>query len=194
MGLKKYNILELFDKSPLVTASSISKRVPNSYYKQLIKNLLDKKKIFRVTKGKYSRFYDPSLFVFAVSPSYLGLQDAMAVHDIWPQETTPIIITGKRIRAGLRKILDSNVMVRRIDRKYLFGIEFLDFKEYYLPYSDVEKTYIDMIYFDETMDKEVSKQFKAKIKRGKLKRYLTRYPKRFQERCLKKLYKGDCQN
>ena len=121
MGLKKYNILELFDKSPIITSKMIKKRIKNDYYKLLIKNLLDKKEIFRVSKGNYSKFDDPSLFVFTVKPAYLGLHDAMSIHNIWEQETCSVILTVKKVRVGLRKTDCGNVIIKNIKNKYLFA-------------------------------------------------------------------------
>lgn len=179
--------MKLFEKSPLVTSKSITKMIQNSYYKQLIKKLTDSKKIYRIAKGKYSRFNDPSLFVFAVTPSYLGLQDAMSIHDLWSQETTPIIITSKKIRSGIRNIMNSNILVRRIDRRYLFGFEYINFGEYYLPYSDLEKTFIDLVYFNEKIDDEAINKFKNRLNYKKVKKYLRKYPKKIQNKCLSPL-------
>ena len=181
MGKEKYlkRIEELFDKSPVVDAKSIA-RIINSktkvrqYHKQLIRNLILRGKIKRLTKGYYSKHDDPSLAVFCFKPAYLGLQDALSFHNLWEQETIPIIITTRKVRQGIRNILGTNVLIRRIDKKYFFGFDYYKQDNFYLPYSDVEKTVIDMAYFNEPTE--------VVVDRKKLKSYLKKYPKRIKQR------------
>ena len=62
--------------------------------------------------------------------------------------------------------MNSNVLVRGINKKYLFGYEYykypLEKRDIYLPYSDIEKIFIDMIYFRQPLDKEVILEFRKK--------------------------------
>ena len=189
MGKEKYlrKIKSLFEKSYVVDAGSIrriiqDKKRVKQYYKQLIRNLILNGKIKRITKGFYSLSDDPSLAVFAFNPAYLGLQDALSFHNLWEQETIPIIITSKKVRTGMRKISDANVLIRAINGKYLFGIEYKKQGDFYLPVSDIEKTFIDMIYFREKIGGDLLKNFKKKIDIKKLKMYLKKYqyPKEIQ--------------
>lgn len=185
-------VLELFKKSSVVEASSIkrimkSKKNIKQYDKQLIRNLVLKGKIKRITKGYYTINEDISLGVFCFKPAYLGLQDALSFYNLWEQESIPVIITPKKVRQGIRKIFGANVLIRRIDKKYFFGFDYCKNKEFYLPYSDVEKTFIDMIYFKERINKETLKEIKKRIDNKKLDSYLKRYPKRFQKKVLKVL-------
>lgn len=55
----------------------------------------------------------------------MGLQDALSIHNLWEQETIPIIIITRKIRQGIRKVLDLNVLIRRIDKKYFFGFDYI---------------------------------------------------------------------
>ncbi len=188
MGKEKYQkqIEELFKKGPVVNFNSIeriikSKRNIKQYSKQLVRNLLLKGKIKRLTKGYYSIYEDPSLNVFCFQPSYLGLQDALSIHNLWEQETIPIIITSKKVRQGLRKTKLGNILIRRIDKKYLFGVEYKKIGNFYLPYSDMEKTFIDMIYFKQKIDGGVLINIKKSIDKKKLNAYLKSYPKRFKK-------------
>jgi len=182
MGKQKYQekIIELFEKSPVVSFSSIdriikNKEKSNQYAKQLLRNLILKNKIKKLAKGSYTLHNDPSIAVFSFNPSYLGLQDSLSKHDVWEQETIPVILTSKKVRQGIREINSSNVLIRRIDKKYIFGIEYLKEGEVYLPYSDIEKTFIDMIYFNENLSPEIIKSIKARINTEKLKSYLNHY-------------------
>lgn len=188
MGKEKYQkqIKELFNKSPVVNFNSIKRIIKDKknvkeYPKQVVRNLLLKGKIKRLSKGYYSIYEDMSLNVFCFKPSYLGLQDALSIHNFWEQETIPIIITSKKIRPGLRKTKLGNFLVRRVNKKYLFGIEYKKSGDFYLPYSDIEKTFIDMVYFKQRIDKEILGNIKEVIDRKKLGKYLKKYPKRFNK-------------
>ena len=191
MGKQKYlkDIRNLFERSPVVSSDSIfrlinSKKNVKQYNKQLIRNLILKKSINRLVKGCYSYSDDPSLAVFCFKPGYLGLKDALSFHNIWEQETIPIIITSKRVRQGIRKILGMNVLIRRINKKYLFGFDYYKQGNIYYPYSDLEKTFIDLIYFKENLDKEIINTLKKKINIRKLKSYLKVYPEKTRKRVL----------
>ena len=142
MGKQKYlvSVNELFNKSSVVNFSSIDriikdKKQVKQYTKQLIRNLLLKGIIKNLAKGYYTKSDDPSLAVFCFKPSYLGLQDALSFHNLWEQETIPIIITTKKVRQGIREVLGTNVLIRRIDKKYQFGIEYYLQGNFYLPYT-----------------------------------------------------------
>lgn len=195
MGTKKYQqrVEELFKKSPVVSYKSIekiikSKKNVKQYTKQLIRNLLLKEKIKKLTKGYYTLFDESSLCVFCFKPAYLGLQDALSFHNLWEQETIPIIITSRKIVPGIRKVIGGNVLVRRINKKYLFGFDYFPQKDIYLPYSDIEKTFIDMIYFKEKIDKETIKTIIKKINVKKLNSYLKYYPIKIQRTVLKYIH------
>lgn len=178
MGKEKYltKINELFARSLVVYNSSIQKYVKNRQYcKQLVHALLKKGKIKRLSKGCYTIHDVPQLVVFCFKPAYFGLQDALSQHNLWEQETIPVIITTKKTRTGIRNILGLNVLVRRIDKKLFFGHEYVKQGEFYFPYSDIEKTLIDMVYFKENLDTAVVKNIVRKIDKKKLEKYLKSY-------------------
>ena len=191
MGKEKHlkDVENLFKKSLVVNAKSIKaivnkKRNIKQYAKQLIRNLILKGKIKRITKGFYTSRDDISLAVFCFKPSYLGLQDALSFHNLWEQETVPVIISARKIRPGIRSIMGSNVLIRRISKKYLFGFDYYNHANVYLPYSDVEKTLIDTVYFNEKLNKEILDNIKEKIDMKKLELYLRAYPKKFRDKTL----------
>jgi len=191
MGKEKYlkEILEFFKKSPVVDSGSINGIIRNKknvkqYPKQLIKNLISKNRIKKLAKGFYTIHEDPSLAVFCFKPSYLGLQDALSLHELWEQETIPVIITARKVRQGIRQIFGTNVLIRRINNKYLFGFNYEKQGDFYFPYSDIEKTFIDMVYFKQYLDKETKANFMKKIDKKKLNSYLKAYPKRFRKSVL----------
>ena len=71
----------------------------------------------------------------------------------------------------------------------MFGIEYKSINNYYFPYSDIEKTFIDMIYYKQHIDKETLKEFKKRINKKKLKSYLKKYPELMRMRAEKELKK-----
>lgn len=190
MGKEKYQkqIEVLFEKSPVVDFSSIeriikSKKNIKQYTKQLIRNLVLRNKIKKLAKGQYTKHNESGLAVFCFKPSYLGLQDALSFHNLWEQETIPVIITTKKVRQGIRKIFENtNILIRRIDKKYFFGFDYYKEGDFYFPYSDIEKTFIDLIYFKQNIDEETLKNFRKKLDKKKLKGYLKKYPEKFRKR------------
>jgi len=189
MGKIKYisNIRKFFKESPVVSMDSLKKFINKKnkkYIYIIINNLIKKKKINKITKGFYTIYEDPSLAVFCFKPSYLGLQDALSVHGLWEQETVPIIITTRKIRPGKRKIFEMNVLLRRIDKKYFFGFDYVKQGDFYFSVSDVEKTLIDMLYFKQRIEPEVLNNFRKRIDRKKFISYLKVYPKKFRKRAL----------
>ena len=192
MGKEKYQkILEvLLKKSPIVSFDSVERLVKNKknvkqYAKHIVRNLIIKNKLKRLIPGFYSIHDDPSLAVFCFKPAYLGLQSSLSSYDLWEQETIPVIITSKKVRQGVRKVNSMNVLIRRIDKKYVFGIEYKKEGGFYFPYSDIEKTFIDMIYFRENISKEILAEIKRKIDKKKLNAYLKNYNQRFRKKVLK---------
>ena len=194
MGKKKHidSIKELFEKSQVVDSRSIERLIKSrenvrQYHKQLIRNLLRQGRIKRLTKWYYTKENDPSLAVYCFKPAYLGLQDALSYHNLWEQETIPVILTSRRIRSGIRRILDSNVLIRRIGKKYMFGYENSQQDKYHLPYSDIEKTIIDMIHYNQNINNETLTEIKKRINKQKLKTYLKKYPQKTQTKTLNTL-------
>lgn len=191
MGKAKYlwKIESLFNKSPVVKASSIERIIKNkNYTKQLIRNLIKKGKIKRITKGYYTKYDEPSLAVFCFKPAYLGLEDALSFHNLWEQETIPVIATTASVRQGLRQALGINILIRRLDKKYFFGFDYYSYdNELYLPYSDVEKTLIDLVYFKRKLGRETIKEIKNKLDKKKLNLYLKKYAPKFRKKVFKYL-------
>jgi predicted transcriptional regulator of viral defense system len=189
MGKQIYldRINELFEKSPVVSFSSINRIIKKKDYAKLfVSNLIKKKKIYKIGKGVYTKYDEVSLSVFAFSPAYIGLQSALSFYGIWEQETIPVILTTKKVRRGIRQFMGSNVLVRNIDKKYFFGFELQKDESFYLPYSDLEKTFIDMIVFNQPLDSEVLKKIKEKIDKKKFEKYVKRYSKKMQDKIRKK--------
>lgn len=194
MGKKKYlkKLMDLFAKSQVVTFSSIQRVITqekkkNQYAKQFVRNQIKQGRIQRLTRGLYTSRDEASLLVYGLQPAYLGLQDALSFHDVWEQETIPIIITTRKVRQGIRKVLGTNVFIRRIKKEYFFGVEYRTTGTLYLPYSDLEKTFLDMLYFRERMDKGIITNILKKINKKKLFDYTKLYPHNIRVKILRYL-------
>ncbi|MBS3159727.1 hypothetical protein J4436_02980 [Candidatus Woesearchaeota archaeon] len=175
MGKIKYNIEEFIKKTPIFDINSLKKLSNDKYVYLLLNKLLKKGKIKRLTRGYYTIHDDPSLLVFCFKQAYLGLQDAMSLHNLWEQETIPIIITTQKVRTGLRNVNGNNVLIKRIDKTLFFGFDYYKQGEFYLPYSDKEKTVIDMAYFKQNF------KINKKLDKKKLEEYLKKYSKEFRD-------------
>lgn len=191
MGKEKYvsSILELFKKTPVVSSRDIMMMVrkskKNSYGHLLVHNLIKSRRIKKIVKGFYTVHEDPIVSVYCFKPSYIGLQDALSLHNLWEQESNVVIITSRKIRTGIRRILESNVILHNIKPKYMFGFQLMKYGDFFVPVSDMEKTLIDFVYFGERLDSETVKSVKRNIDIRKMDKYLKQYPKRIKDKVLK---------
>jgi len=185
MGKIKYlpEIMELFKKTPVVTTRDIKLYLKQKGYSYLLlSNLVKQGKIKRITKGFFTIHDDPLTSVFCFRPAYVGLQEALSIHNLWEQETNVVIVTTRKVRIGIHEILGSNVLVHRINPKYFFGFTLLKYGEFFIPVSDVEKTLLDFIYFKQPLSKNTISEIKKNLDVNKLKNYLKVYPKLFHEK------------
>jgi predicted transcriptional regulator of viral defense system len=170
-------------KTYVISFQSIKNIVgEEKYAKVLVHNMVKSGELFRITKGRYSLHEDPTLAVFCFKPAYLGLQDALSIHNLWEQEAITIILTTKTVREGLRTICDTNVHLRRLPHSFFFGVVYLQYGDFYVPVSDIEKTFIDLLYYKQPISTRVLAQFRKRIDKKKLKKYLGVYDKEFTKR------------
>jgi len=152
-------------------------------YAYLLLNIMVKKrKLFRLTRGWYSSREDPTLAVFCFKPAYLGLQEALSIHNLWDQETNTIILTTKTIREGRRSIFGKNVIVKRLSKNLFFGVEYKSYGGTYIPVSDIEKTFLDLLYFNQPIDGKTMKIIKKKYNHKKMDEYLRYYDKKMKQK------------
>lgn len=173
----------LLNSTPVFRAKDAEVVVKNKGYSYLLlHNLAKRGEIKRITKGWYSFQDDPIVSVFCFKPAYIGLQEALSLHGLWEQETNVVIVTTRKVRTGVREILDSNVILRRIEQRYFFGFDYLKYENFFIPVSDIEKTLIDLIYFKEIIGKDVLREIKKRANKEKLKEYLVPFPSRFRKK------------
>jgi predicted transcriptional regulator of viral defense system len=180
-------IREYLKRTPVASMNSISALIPDRNYAHVVMNhLLERREVRRITRGYYTVHEEPSLLVYCLRPAYIGLQDAMSFHELWEQETNPVVVTARKVRPGVRRVFEQNVIVRRISPEHFFGYDYLASGDFLLPVSDVEKTFIDIVYFRE-MRKDIAEGFKGRIDREKLGRYLKKYRGGFRRKVVELL-------
>jgi len=176
-------VREILSNTPVFRAKDVEIIVRDRAYSSvLLHNLVRRGEIGRITKGWYTFQEDPIVSVFCFRPAYIGLQEALSLLDQWEQETNVIIVTTRRVRTGVRSFLDSNVVIHRIAQKYFFGIDYLRYGDFFVPISDVEKTLIDLVYFDEIPGKAVFREITKRADRKKLRTYLKHYTPKFRKK------------
>lgn len=188
MGKIKYleKLRESLKGMVIFRAKDVELIIKNREYTNLLlHNLARKGEIKRVTKGWYSFLDDPLVSVFCFKPAYIGLQEALSLYNIWEQETNVVIVTIRRVRSGIREIFGNNVVIKRIKPDYFFGFESFKYNNIFLPVSDLEKTLIDLIYFNETLDEDTLREIKRKINNRKLNSYLKKYPEKIKKKVKK---------
>lgn len=170
-------LAETFSGQPSFSIGDAKRLLPGisgGYLDVLLHNLAKMGKIHRISRGFYSFHDDLQVVGFAFRPFYYGLQDAMSLLDIWEQETNPVVITPRKVVSGLRHFEGSNYVVHRIGRKMFFGHELMKYGEMWIPVSDAEKTFIDMVYFGQNIPKDMLTTFKRRIDKEKFSSYLAK--------------------
>jgi predicted transcriptional regulator of viral defense system len=186
MGKIKYlrEIEEFISKSKVFTVKDIKrlillKKANPDYAYLMLHNMAKRGNINRVINGYYSKYDDPMLITYCIKPSYIGLESALSIHGLWEQETNAVLLTPLRVRSGIRQVLGANIVVHSLNKKYFFGFDYVDYYEFKIPLSDIEKTFIDMIFYGHYMGDDLLKVFKKKLDRNKLEGYLKHYGNRF---------------
>lgn len=182
-----------FRKVPAFSLSDLKvflgkKGISTAYLRLLVHNLLAKGELKRISRGVYSFSSETQIVGFGFKPFYYGLQDALSLHNLWEQETNPVVITPRKVRSGVRKFDGSNYVVKRISRKMFFGFETVKYAGFWVPVSGFEKTLIDFVYFRQPLSKDVSKELWKRVNRKKLREYLKQCPKWVKQNLSEKVF------
>lgn len=170
-------------RTPVFRAADAERLVGDRGYALLaLHNMAKKGEIFRVTRGWYSAEQDPVVSVFAISPSYVGLQEALSIRGLWEQETNVVLVTSGKANPGVRDVMGSRVIVHRVSPEHFFGYDQVRHGSFSVPVSDLEKTLIDLVYFGESPGREVLGGLAKRADREVLERHLSRYPAAFAGR------------
>lgn len=184
------DILEKYKSYPLFTTKDVIKLINNknkskqeiSFY---LRYLVNKKAIYRITRGVYTVHKDSIVYGFAFRPFYYGLQYALTIHKLWDQATNPVIISSKKHRIETRIINSEKFIIHRIKPKYFFGYELKNINSFEVPVSDIEKTFIDFFHFQISLDANTLKEILKRCNKQKLKEYLKQYPIQTKNKILK---------
>ncbi|ASI13816.1 transcriptional regulator antitoxin [Candidatus Mancarchaeum acidiphilum] len=173
--------LEYFKSFPTFTVNDVKlflhkNGAGGNYYKIFMHNMVKSGNVFSVSRGRYTLHDDPVIAGFAFSPFYYGMEMALTYYKLWDYMTPISIVTTKRIRNGQIEILGRNASLRRIQKDKFFGYSMVYYKDnLYIPMADIEKTFIDSVYFHSRFNKEVYAAMARKIDKKKLTRYLKLY-------------------
>ena len=133
----------------------------------------------RIKKGFYTFSRNGNVIGFAFRPFYYGMEYALTLRKIWTQQANPVIMTTSRANAGLREVMNSKVIVHRIDSHAFFGFEYLSFSGLFVPVSLPEKTLLDFLYFQVDIDpgtrQALMKESSRKVLRNFAERMGSRY-------------------
>ena len=192
MGKSKYikEIRDFFQKTPVVSSADIRVYTGKKGYSHLlVSNLIKRGEVRRIKKGFYTTHEDPVFSVFCFRPSYLGMQEALSIYGLWEQETNVVIVTAQKTKQRRIEVFENNVILHRIKPRYMFGFDLIKYGNFHVPVSDLEKTFIDMIYFNEIPDKGILRKMEKTMDKEKLEKYLKKYPGRTRKKILKHLKK-----
>ncbi len=133
----------------------------------------------RIKRGFYTFSRNEKVIGFAFRPFYYGMEYALTLRKIWTQQANPVIMTTSKANAGLREVMNSKVIVHRIDSHAYFGFEYLSFSGLFLPVSLPEKILLDFLYFQADIDpvtrQALMKESNRKVLRNFAERMGSRY-------------------
>ncbi|MCL4373996.1 MAG: type IV toxin-antitoxin system AbiEi family antitoxin domain-containing protein [Candidatus Marsarchaeota archaeon] len=132
-------------------------------------------RIKRISKGVYTFHNDTIVVGFAFKPFYYGLESALSLLGFSTQGANNAVMTIRSVRTGVRSFEGRNYRVMRIKSKYFFGYKLLQYDSFWVPVSDLEKTFIDMEYFKIGIRKELVREAISKLDMNRLNKYLKAY-------------------
>lgn len=176
----KFPVFKMRDLRTLLSRRGIGE----GYSRLLVHKLAEEGAITRITKGIYSFHEDVDVVGFAFRPFYYGVENALSLLGISDQGTNPIVITTRNVRKGSRQFRGRNYVVRTIRKDLFFGYSLLKVGDFWLPVSDIEKSLIDIVYFDGAVREDLAEKIRGRIDRRRLDTYLKRYDRSFSNRVL----------
>jgi predicted transcriptional regulator of viral defense system len=172
------DFIEKFKDKYIFSANDVKRflsyrKANDDYYKIFLYNLTKERKIYKIRYGYYSFSDDIMLTGLSYKPFYYGLESALSLLNLWEQETNPVIITPLHVRTGIMQYDGRNYIVRRISREMFFGYQYMKHFNFYMPVSDLEKTLIDLVYYNEKIPDYLFDNIKKKANKKILKVYIS---------------------
>lgn len=183
------DFIKEFEKYPAFTSRdahlALMKLGGGSTYTERFLAMMTKSgKLYKITRGYYSVHDDPYVAGYAFAPFYYGLATALTQNNLWEQETNPVIISATKAMPRTLRAFNTNISIRRIDKKMFFGYKEIYINKFPVPISNTEKTLIDIVYFNYKVEEYVYENIANKIDRDVLGKYLKKCSARLKTRVL----------
>ncbi len=146
--------------------------VTDAYAKKFLSNLVKSGRIYRIKRNHYTCYDDPYAAGFAFAPFYYGLGTALNMHNLTEQQSQPVVISATSVMPRTIIFNSKKIFIKRIRASMFFGVATLAYGAFEIPVSDIEKTFIDLIYFRYGVDEQVYENLTTKLDKIKLERYL----------------------
>lgn len=192
----KRAFLQYFKKFPLFTFNDASlflsaRGASEEYMRKLISLMLKSGELYRITRGYYTLNRSTEVIGYAFKPFYYGLGSALNHYKLSKQQANLTIVTTRSVREGIRVIFGANVLIKRIPNTIYFGYNDVRGERFHFYISSVEKTLLDMIYFNYVVEDYVYENIFRQIDKKKMDNYLKKYSERTRLKfsLLKKTYR-----
>lgn len=150
--------------------------------KQLIHRNIKNGMLHKITNGIYTYSDNMMVYGYAFGDFYYGLGFALDYYDIISQIMNPVIITTSKVRPGRRIINKTPIVIYRIKEDMFFGYTFKKINGVEVPISDVEKTFIDTVYYNYKLEQYVYGIIQKRLDYSKLDEYLKMCPEWLRKR------------
>ncbi len=177
----KKKFLEFFKDFPLFTFNDaklflLKSGASYAYARKFISLMVKNGSVYRLNKGNYTLYKDINVTGYIFKPFYYGLGTALNYHNLWEQQSNQTIITTNNVRRGVRTFFGLNIVIERIPAALFFGFFKVNYDKFHFYISDIEKTIIDMAYYNFVVEDYVYENIFSRINRQKMKKYLARVP------------------
>lgn len=155
----------------------------------LIHRNIEKGVLHKITNGVYTYSDNVMVYGYAFGDFYYGVGFALDYYDIISQVMNPVIITTSKASPGPRDVNGKPIFIYRIKEDMFFGYTFKKINGIEVPISDVEKTFIDTVYYNFKLEQYVYGIIQQRLNYAKLDEYLKMCPKWLQKRVMNVLNK-----
>lgn len=175
--LRYKQFVEKLEKSSAFSFKQIEAKLGKNYAKTFIHTLAERGRIVKLLKGWYTFKKSPYLITIPLGKAYIGLGTAAFLHGAWNQVPIVCVLSPNaslKARSGMRVVAGWNVLIKKISDKMYFGYEekFFEDIEEWIRVSDIEKTLIDIVYYDYAFAGEIIPKLMEMASRKKLEKYI----------------------
>ena len=183
----KKRFSEYFSRKPMFTSNEAERYLSRygaaeGYSKLLLHNMVKKNELLRLTKGVYTFSKNEAVSGYAFRPFYYGMEYALTIRKTWTQQSVPIVMTTTKANPGVRLVMGYKVIVRRINKKYFFGFDYVNYSNLFIPVSRPEKIILDFLYYGIGLDPDTMHSLFAQSETRTLKAYASIFGKSYWDR------------